>query len=105
MTIEAASLFGWPASGIVYRLKRQPQAVRQLTRFRQALQEVQAMSVQVLPVSNPQVLLAGDVSLQFGLLSNDALVVAVMQTNQLTHLASNDADFDVVSGISRYAPL
>jgi predicted nucleic acid-binding protein len=31
-------------------------------------------------------------------------VVAVMLSNGLTKLASNDADFDRVPGITRYAP-
>jgi len=43
-------------------------------------------------------------SRQFGLLSGDALIVAVMQQQGLTILASNDGDFDRVSGITRFAP-
>jgi predicted nucleic acid-binding protein len=43
-------------------------------------------------------------SVFLGLLSGDALVVAVMQSQNLIHLASNDADFDRVPGIKRYAP-
>jgi len=39
-----------------------------------------------------------------GLLHNDALILAVMQANGLTNLASHDADFDRVPGILRYAP-
>ena len=41
---------------------------------------------------------------QVGLLTNDALIVAVMQVNGLTKLASHDADFDRVPGLTRYAP-
>jgi predicted nucleic acid-binding protein len=48
--------------------------------------------------------LAGPVSQHTGLLTNDALVVAVMQANGLTNLASNDADFDRASRLRRYAP-
>jgi predicted nucleic acid-binding protein len=33
------------------------------------------------------------------------LIVAAMQANGLTHLATNDADFDRVPGITRYAPV
>ena len=33
------------------------------------------------------------------------MIVAVMQTHGLTNLASNDADFDRVSGLTRYAPV
>jgi predicted nucleic acid-binding protein len=48
--------------------------------------------------------IAAAMSQQTGLLTNDALVVAVMQANGLTNLASSDADFDGVAGITRYAP-
>lgn len=41
---------------------------------------------------------------QFGLLTNDGLIVAVMQANGLTKIASNDADFDREPGLARYAP-
>ena len=37
-------------------------------------------------------------------MSNDALLIAVMQANRLTKLASNDPDFDRAPGITRYAP-
>ena len=45
------------------------------------------------------------VSQRIGLLSGDALIVATMQTYGLIHLASHDADFDRVGGLTRYAPL
>jgi predicted nucleic acid-binding protein len=56
-------------------------------------------------VSGSLVSSAANVAKQVGLLSGDALIVSVMQQNGLTHLASNDADFDRVPGLSRYAPL
>jgi predicted nucleic acid-binding protein len=50
------------------------------------------------------VLAAARLSRQYELLSGDALIVAVMQANGLTQLASNDADFDRVAWITRFAP-
>jgi predicted nucleic acid-binding protein len=44
-------------------------------------------------------------SQQLGLLTNDALIVALMQANGLTKIASHDADFDRVPGLTRYAPV
>ena len=44
-------------------------------------------------------------SQQYGLLTNDALTVAVMQANGLTKIASHDTDFDRVPGLTRYAPV
>ena len=48
---------------------------------------------------------AAERSQQHGLLHNDALIVAVMQANSLTNLASEDDDFDRVPGLTRYAPV
>jgi predicted nucleic acid-binding protein len=41
---------------------------------------------------------------QVGLLTNDALTVAVMQAHSLNKVASSDTDFDRVPGVMRYAP-
>ena len=64
-----------------------------------------AFGVHVLFVTQPNVLLAGDLSRQHGLLSGDALIVAIMQANNLTTLASNDTDFDRVPGLNRFGPV
>jgi predicted nucleic acid-binding protein len=104
MTIEACQRFGWAAKGIARRLRRHPAEVQQLTRSRQAIDEITLIGVTVLPVEKQHLSQAPDISRQFGLLCGDALIVAVMQTNGLTNLASNDPDFDRVPGITRYAP-
>jgi predicted nucleic acid-binding protein len=78
--------------------------VQRLTQFRSALQKIAQMRIQVLTIPADMVDAAAGISQQIGLLSNDALIVAVMRANGLTHLASNDADFDRVPGLTRYAP-
>lgn len=105
MTIEACTAFGWPFAGIAQRLRKHPGEVRQLTRFRQAIQEVAQHGITVLPIPVPLLDAAAAVSQQTGLLTNDALIVAVMQHQGLTNLASHDADFDRVPGLTRYAPV
>lgn len=75
-----------------------------LTRFRTALQEIPQFGVRVLTIGPDLIDAACAVSQQTGLLSNDALIVAVMQHNGLANLASHDADFDRVPGINRSAP-
>jgi predicted nucleic acid-binding protein len=57
----------------------------------------------VLPTRPNLLLTAAALSKQFGLLTNDALLVAIMQDHGLTALASGDADFDRVPGLTRYA--
>ncbi|MEX2286901.1 MAG: type II toxin-antitoxin system VapC family toxin [Planctomycetaceae bacterium] len=104
MTLEACAVFGWPFTGITARLQRHPTEVRQLSRFRQAITAVLAMGIEVLPVYDRHVISAAALSQQMGLLSNDALVVSIMQEQTLTQLASHDADFDTVVGIQRFGP-
>lgn len=104
MTHEASTLFGWPMQGIVHRLKRFPANVQQLSRYRQAIDEIPLFNIQILPSTGALVSRAADITRQFGLLSNDALIVSTMRDRGLTHLASLDRDFDRVPGIARYEP-
>jgi predicted nucleic acid-binding protein len=104
MTLEAITRFGWPPAGIAQRLRNHPSELKQLTNYRLALVEIHNSRVQILPTSVAILVAAADMSRQYGLLSGDALVVAVMQGHALSSLASHDVDFDRVPGITRYAP-
>lgn len=103
MTLEAASLFGWTAK-IVNRLKQQPTQIAKLTNFRRSIETVPRLGVRVLTIDPNLITVAADFSQRYGLLSNDALIVAAMQANGLSNLAGNDADFDRVPTITRYSP-
>jgi predicted nucleic acid-binding protein len=105
MTTEACSLFGWPFAGIGNRLRTNPAEVQKLTAFRHAIDRILQSKIQVLTIP-PSLLATGALlSQQIGLLTNDGLIVAVMQANGLTRLASSDTDFDRVPGLTRYAPV
>jgi predicted nucleic acid-binding protein len=104
MTIEAALTLGRPMTGIANWLRRHPAEVQRLTQYRQSLDDLQAIPIPILPVTGALVSRAADFSRLHGLLTNDAIIVAIMQEHGLTHLASLDADFDRVPGITRYAP-
>lgn len=105
MTIEACNRFGWPVQGIANRLRRHPAEIQQLVIPRRALDEINAARVIGLSVRTAHVSRAIDLARQFGLLSADALIIAIMQDNGLTALASLDPDFDRVPGITRYSPI
>ena len=104
MTLEASALFGW-TSKVVGHLKQQPSALQKLTNFRRAIENTPQLNIQVLTVPTGLIATAAAISQQCGLLSNDALIVALMQANGLNQLASNDADFDRVPGLTRYSPV
>jgi uncharacterized protein len=105
MTIEAAPLFQRPMSGIANWLRRHPAEVQQLRQYQQSLDDLLAVPITILPVTGTLIYRAAGFSRLHGLLTNDALIVAIMQEQGLTHLASNDGDFDRVPGLTRYAPV
>jgi predicted nucleic acid-binding protein len=105
MTTEASSRFGWPFAGIGNRLRSNPAEVQKLTVFRRAAADILQSRIQVLTIPAALVLTTAALCQQIGLLTNDGLIVAIMQAHGLTNLASEDADFDRVPGLTRYAPL
>jgi len=79
MTMEAHALWGWQLAGIGNRLRTSPTEVRKLSRFRAAVEELLQSNLHILTVT-PASLLAGvALSQQVGLLTNDALIAAIMQ--------------------------
>lgn len=103
MTLEAIDRYGWTYAGIAARLRKHPAEVQALTRFRLAIDEVPQFGIQILAIPPALIHVATERSQQYGLLHNDALIVAVMQAHALTNLASHDDDFDRVTGLTRYA--
>ena len=103
MSLEACATYGWPFAGIAAQMQRHPAEIQKLTRFRQAVDAVAVIGIEVLPVFGRHVESAAALSQQLGLLSNDALVLAVMQEHGLSQLASHDTDFDRVQGIARFS--
>ncbi len=105
MTTEASSLFGWPFAGIGNRLRTHPTEVQRLSIFRTAMDDIARSKLRVLTVTPDMLPSGAGICQKIGLLTNDGVVVAVMQANGLNKIASNDADFDRVPGLTRHAPV
>jgi predicted nucleic acid-binding protein len=103
MTLEAIDLFGWPPAGIAARLRKHHIEIRKLTHHAQAVAQIPLLGIQAIVITPSLVEAATLASQQFELLTGDALVVPVI-AHGLTHLASNDADFDRVPGLTQYEP-
>jgi predicted nucleic acid-binding protein len=79
--------------------------IRNLDRHRQAIDDLAAFGIDVVAITQALVASAAVISQQQELLSGDALIIAVMQQQGVTHVASHDTDFDRVPGITRYGPV
>jgi predicted nucleic acid-binding protein len=90
-----------PGGAIEKAPRGDPQAI---SLYQQATAKVGQLGIQILAISEQLVLAATGFSQQFELLTDDALIVAVMRQQGLTKIASEDADFDRVPGLTRYGP-
>jgi predicted nucleic acid-binding protein len=105
MALEAARALGKPQGSMAKFLKGHLDEIQRLTGFRRAIDDLCIGQLQLLTIPPAMVPTIAALSQQIGLLTNDAAVVAIMQSNGLTKIGSNDADLDRVPGITRYAPL
>lgn len=104
MCSEAKERFNQPRTGLVNWLKSNPHRARELHRALEVLRLVEAMPITVLPVDLADLIQAQGVVQTYGLLASDALILAVMQRHGITHLATNDDDFDSVPGLTVWKP-
>lgn len=105
MTLEAINQLGWPHAGVAARLRKHHADIPKLSVYRQAISRISHLGIQVLPILQSTIEDATVLSDRYELLTGDALIVSVMLQQGLTHLASNDADFDRVPALLRYAPV
>jgi predicted nucleic acid-binding protein len=66
--------------------------------------DVVAMQVRIEPLTIAILQQAAHLSVSHALLTNDAALLAHMQALGMTHLATNDDDFDKVTGITVWKP-
>lgn len=99
------------AEGLVARsadavalLKRQPTLIPRLTRYRTVLRDLRQARIDMLPLTYRDLHASRQSREQFGLLVNDSLIVAVMQRERITTLATNDPDFARVPGLDVRTP-
>jgi predicted nucleic acid-binding protein len=104
MVLEAIATFGFPSRTAVKQLKEHPALVKQLTHYKFASEKIPAFNVTVKSITAGHLRLAQSLSATHGLLTNDSLIAAVMQTIALVNLASNDADLSAVPGLTIWQP-
>jgi predicted nucleic acid-binding protein len=104
MILEAIRTHGLKSNVAVRKLKENPSLVQQLYDYRVATDMVSTFNVAVEPVTSIHLHSAQEFSATGGLLTNDSLTAAMMQSLSLTDLASNDPDFSVVPGVTVWQP-
>ena len=104
MVIEATRRFVPPGAKALAFLQKHPDVIGLLTHYPAAAEGLARLPLRLLTVDWEAILAGVRISVQHCLLTNDALIVALMQRHGLTHLATNDDDFDSVPGITVWKP-
>ncbi len=104
MLAEAAMKLRQNRTGLVNWLQRNQHRIAELSDFRQAANHLASMALVLLPSDVALIEEAAGLSWQFGLLTNDALVVALMRRHGLSDLVTNDEDFDSIPGLTVWKP-
>ncbi len=105
MMAELSIRFNLTRAGLVQWLQRHPSRIAELTEFRAAASEIDAMGIPILATDDTALLRsATECSARYHLLTNDAIIIALMQRHGLTHLVTNDDDFDGIPGLTVWKP-
>lgn len=104
MTAEAVAHGLITSSQVVKKLREHPDIVQQLQLPNHCVPQIEAMNIAIEPLTVSTLTASAIVRQQFGLLTNDSLLVAAMQELNLQKLATLDQDFIRVSGLFIYQP-
>lgn len=93
-----------PARAVNY-LKNHPNLVKSLTEHLTIPSRLyNQFNINILGVTRAELHASKTFRSRYGLLTNDSLIVATMQRNNIIHLATNDRDFERVKEIQVWTP-
>jgi predicted nucleic acid-binding protein len=104
MVKEARERLGLSSAETVEYLQRHPDMVRTLSRHLQVASDIGKANIDILPLMVKDLHASKMPRREYGLLTNDSLIVAVMRNHKLRHLATYDSGFLRVSGLEVWMP-
>jgi predicted nucleic acid-binding protein len=104
MILEAIQKHGLHPHAAVRKLKENPGLVQQLSDYKVATGMISSFNIHIEAVTATHLRIAQEFSVTSGFLTNDSLTAAVMQSSDLTDLASNDPDFSILPALTIWRP-
>jgi predicted nucleic acid-binding protein len=100
MLSEAVRTFKLEPSKAAQYLKTHPERVKALRENLNIPSRVyHELGINILPVTHIELHSSRRFRTEYGLLANDSIIAATMRNNKITHLATNDHDFERVTEI------
>lgn len=104
MIIEATTKLQIEPKAAVRHLKAHPPEVKKLTEHLKVVEVLQTLGIKILPLDGDDILKSNEAKKQYGLLTNDAINLAIMRRHQLKNVATNDPDFERVNDLLIWKP-
>lgn len=104
MMLEASAFVDIETKKLPKYLKAHPELVKKLKFHLIVPKAISGLNINLLPVDLSIIARSQEMKTRYGFLSNDALVLQVMQEYGIINLASNDNDFDRVEWLKLYRP-
>ena len=104
MIIEAATKLQIEPKIAVHHLKTHPNDAKKLEEHLSAPDRIRNMGVRILPTDFDDIVKSAEIKTTCGLLTNDAITIALMKRHQLRNIATNDPDFERVSDLTVWKP-
>ena len=105
MIIEATAKLRIGAKVAIHHLKTHPLDVKRLIEHIKVPGKIHTLGIKILPVNIDDILKSNEIKMEYGLLTNDAITLAVMKRHHLRNIATNDPDFDRVTDLVIWKPI
>jgi predicted nucleic acid-binding protein len=104
MVKETQDQLGFSSAQAVAYLQKHPEYVRTLQYHLHAASSIGSMRVNILPVTVKDLHASKAARANHGLLANDSLIVGIMDSHNLSYLATNDSGFLRVPSLKVWMP-
>jgi predicted nucleic acid-binding protein len=89
----------------IHHLKTHPLDVKRLTEHITVPGKIHTFGIKILPVNIDDILKSNEIKMEYGLLTNDAITLAVMKRHHLRNIATNDPDFERGTNLVIWKPI
>ena len=104
MTNELVSELGIEPRKATNYLKQHPETIKQLRWYKTIPGQLSQARIQMLDVTYREIHNSKQYRDNYGLMTGDSLIVALMRRHNIRHLASNDEDFKCIPQIRLWRP-
>ncbi len=88
----------------VKKLKKHPEIIRSLEDYNTSVQQIPRMGIKIRSLTPPIIKESERIRSQYGLLTNDSVLVAMMHKMTVTRIVTHDSDLQDIPDLTFYQP-